>query len=168
MRQGAQGWCTGMTLRDGMGREEKPPFTISRWKPVNHIIFGDMFSSGCLRPCESSKPGLRGVAHRWCRLQPERKEAGRKAALCQARSSSGALRSWVRRELCGPAALPHFPLGIPEDTSLPLGRGAFHSPFALLVLCDLQALIHAHFASDTPLLSIAFPSFNDLSTQPRR
>jgi len=21
MRQGAQGWCTGMTLRDGMGRE---------------------------------------------------------------------------------------------------------------------------------------------------
>ena len=22
MRQGAQGWCTGMTLRDGMGREE--------------------------------------------------------------------------------------------------------------------------------------------------
>ena len=22
MRQGAQGWCTGMTQRDGMGREE--------------------------------------------------------------------------------------------------------------------------------------------------
>ena len=22
MRQGAQDWCTGMTLRDGMGREE--------------------------------------------------------------------------------------------------------------------------------------------------
>ena len=22
MSQGAQGWCTGMTLRDGMGREE--------------------------------------------------------------------------------------------------------------------------------------------------
>jgi len=22
MRQGAWGWCTGMTLRDGMGREE--------------------------------------------------------------------------------------------------------------------------------------------------
>ena len=22
MRQGAQGWCTGMTLGDGMGREE--------------------------------------------------------------------------------------------------------------------------------------------------
>ena len=22
MRQGAQGWCTEMTLRDGMGREE--------------------------------------------------------------------------------------------------------------------------------------------------
>ena len=22
MRQGAQGWCTGVTLRDGMGREE--------------------------------------------------------------------------------------------------------------------------------------------------
>jgi len=21
MRQGAKGWCTGMTLRDGMGRE---------------------------------------------------------------------------------------------------------------------------------------------------
>jgi len=21
MRQGAQGWCTGLTLRDGMGRE---------------------------------------------------------------------------------------------------------------------------------------------------
>jgi len=21
MRQGAQGWCTGMTLRDGMGKE---------------------------------------------------------------------------------------------------------------------------------------------------
>ena len=21
MRQGAQGWCTGMTLRDGMGRK---------------------------------------------------------------------------------------------------------------------------------------------------
>ena len=21
MKQGAQGWCTGMTLRDGMGRE---------------------------------------------------------------------------------------------------------------------------------------------------
>ena len=21
MRQGAQGWCTGMTLKDGMGRE---------------------------------------------------------------------------------------------------------------------------------------------------
>ena len=21
MRQGAQGWCTGMTLRDGIGRE---------------------------------------------------------------------------------------------------------------------------------------------------
>ena len=21
MRQGAQGWCTGMTLRDGMGRD---------------------------------------------------------------------------------------------------------------------------------------------------
>ena len=21
MRQGAQGWCTGITLRDGMGRE---------------------------------------------------------------------------------------------------------------------------------------------------
>ena len=21
MRRGAQGWCTGMTLRDGMGRE---------------------------------------------------------------------------------------------------------------------------------------------------
>ena len=21
MRQGAEGWCTGMTLRDGMGRE---------------------------------------------------------------------------------------------------------------------------------------------------
>lgn len=33
-----------------MGREEKPPFTISRWKPVNHVIFGDMFSSGSLRP----------------------------------------------------------------------------------------------------------------------
>ena len=23
MRQGAQGWCTGMTQRDGMGREER-------------------------------------------------------------------------------------------------------------------------------------------------
>ena len=23
MRQGAQGWCTGMTLRDGMGRRDE-------------------------------------------------------------------------------------------------------------------------------------------------
>ena len=26
MRQGAQGWCTGMTLRDGMGRELRGGF----------------------------------------------------------------------------------------------------------------------------------------------
>jgi len=28
MRQGAQGWCTGMTLRDGMGREVGGGFRI--------------------------------------------------------------------------------------------------------------------------------------------
>ena len=28
MRQGAQGWCTGMTLRDGMGREEAGEFRM--------------------------------------------------------------------------------------------------------------------------------------------
>ena len=28
MRQGAQGWCTGMTLRDGMGREVR---RVSGW-----------------------------------------------------------------------------------------------------------------------------------------
>ena len=28
MRQGAQGWCTGMTLRDGMGREVGGGFGI--------------------------------------------------------------------------------------------------------------------------------------------
>ena len=26
MRQGAQGWCTGMALRDGMGREVEEGF----------------------------------------------------------------------------------------------------------------------------------------------
>jgi len=26
MRQGAQGWCTGITLRDGMGREGRGGF----------------------------------------------------------------------------------------------------------------------------------------------
>ena len=26
MSQGAQGWCTGMTLRDGMGREDEGGF----------------------------------------------------------------------------------------------------------------------------------------------
>jgi len=28
MRQGAQGWCTGMTLTDGMGREEGGEFRM--------------------------------------------------------------------------------------------------------------------------------------------
>jgi len=28
MRQGAQGWCTGMTLRDGMGRDEGEGFRM--------------------------------------------------------------------------------------------------------------------------------------------
>ena len=28
MRQGAQGWCTGMTLRDGMGREVEVGFRM--------------------------------------------------------------------------------------------------------------------------------------------
>ena len=28
MRQGAQGWCTGMALRDGMGREVGEGFRI--------------------------------------------------------------------------------------------------------------------------------------------
>ena len=28
MRQGAQGWCTGMTLRDGMGREVEEGFRM--------------------------------------------------------------------------------------------------------------------------------------------
>ena len=28
MRQGAQGWCTGMTLKDGMGREEGRGFKM--------------------------------------------------------------------------------------------------------------------------------------------
>ena len=28
MRQGAQGWCTGMTLRDGMGREREGGFRM--------------------------------------------------------------------------------------------------------------------------------------------
>ena len=28
MRQGAQGWCTGMTLRDGMGREVRGGFRM--------------------------------------------------------------------------------------------------------------------------------------------
>ena len=28
MRQGAQGWCTGMTLRDGMGRDVGGGFRI--------------------------------------------------------------------------------------------------------------------------------------------
>jgi len=28
MRQGAQGWCTGMTLKDGMGREVRGRFRI--------------------------------------------------------------------------------------------------------------------------------------------
>ena len=28
MRQGAQGWCTGMTLRDGMGREVGGRFRV--------------------------------------------------------------------------------------------------------------------------------------------
>ena len=28
MRQGAQGWCTGMTQRDGMGREEGREFRM--------------------------------------------------------------------------------------------------------------------------------------------
>ena len=28
MRPGAQGWCTGMTLRDGMGREVRGGFRM--------------------------------------------------------------------------------------------------------------------------------------------
>jgi len=28
MRQGAQGWCTGMTQRDGMGREKGRGFRM--------------------------------------------------------------------------------------------------------------------------------------------
>ena len=28
MRQGAQGWCTGMTLRDGMGKDGEGGFRI--------------------------------------------------------------------------------------------------------------------------------------------
>ena len=28
MRQGAQGWCTGMTLRDGMGRKVGEEFRM--------------------------------------------------------------------------------------------------------------------------------------------
>ena len=28
MRQGTQGWCTGMTLRDGMGREVRREFRM--------------------------------------------------------------------------------------------------------------------------------------------
>ena len=28
MRQGAQGWCTGMTLRDGMGKEVRGVFRM--------------------------------------------------------------------------------------------------------------------------------------------
>ena len=35
MRQGAQGWCTGMTLRDGIGREVGGGFrmgnTVHQW-----------------------------------------------------------------------------------------------------------------------------------------
>ena len=43
-----------------------------------------MFSSGSLRSFANyRKPGLCGVVHRWCRLQPEKKETGRKATLCQ-------------------------------------------------------------------------------------
>ena len=35
MRQGAQGWCSGMTLRDGMGREEGGGFRMgSTYTPM--------------------------------------------------------------------------------------------------------------------------------------
>ena len=33
MRQGAQGWCTGMTLRDGMGREVGGRFRMGNTCP---------------------------------------------------------------------------------------------------------------------------------------
>ena len=37
MRQGAQGWCTGMTLRDGMGREVGGGFRMGNTSWLIHV-----------------------------------------------------------------------------------------------------------------------------------
>lgn len=82
-------------------------------------------------------------------------------------SSSGVLVTWVLREPCRVATLPAFPPGVRRAPPFHLAGVPF--TFACLVHCDLQALVHVYLASDTPLsLSIAFPLFNDLSTQPSR
>ena len=41
MRQGAQGWCTGMTLRDGMGRKVGGGFRMGNiCTPVADSMYG--------------------------------------------------------------------------------------------------------------------------------
>ena len=42
MRQGAQGWCTGMTLRDGMGREVGGGFRMGKLVYI-HGLFMSMY-----------------------------------------------------------------------------------------------------------------------------
>ena len=42
MRQGALGWCTGMTLRDGMGREREVGFRMGE-----HMYTHGWFMSMC-------------------------------------------------------------------------------------------------------------------------